>query len=348
MPTLFRNKSGIFYIIYRIKGKQVWRSTRTRDRKEAYKAYLHASPSDPNSLRTKKPLYMLSACIDEYLEYVETNFAERTLEIYSVSLNLFLKFTGDILVLDFSSRMIDAYKNYRAQTVSPATVNIEVRVIRAFFNRLKHWNIIEKNPCDGISDIRTEEEAPIFLEESQLQHLLESITDPWLRNIVVFAAMTGTRSGEIMNLTWNDVDLVRGTVTVRSSISYRSKHGRLRVVPLNPAARRTVEEMPPPHEGFVFPGKKGRLANSDHVGRKFKSVARRLGLDERIHFHSLRHTFASLLVRKGASLYQVQKLLGHSSSRVTEMYAHLNNSDLHDVVNRLQFDTNSAVDAQIT
>ena len=58
-------------------------------------------------------------------------------------------------------------------------------------------------------------------------------------------------------------------------------------------------------------------------------------LDTKLHFHSLRHTFASLLVKEGVSLYHVQRLLGHSSSRVTEIYAHLGTSELNISVEKL-------------
>jgi len=88
-------------------------------------------------------------------------------------------------------------------------------------------------------------------------------------------------------------------------------------------------------EGLLFPGDRGGLSNGDFMAKRFKEAIRACGLDPRLHFHSLRHTFASLLVKDGVSLYHVQKLLGHSSPRVTEIYAHLGGSELLGSVERL-------------
>ncbi len=108
----------------------------------------------------------------------------------------------------------------------------------------------------------------------------------------------------------------------------------MRVIPLNQTAvellqRKTLRE------GLVFRGKRAGKVNPNFVGEKIREAIRRAGLDRRLHFHSLRHTFASLLVMKGVSLYQVQKLLGHSSPQITEMYAHLQNGEMHGVVEKI-------------
>jgi site-specific recombinase XerD len=91
-----------------------------------------------------------------------------------------------------------------------------------------------------------------------------------------------------------------------------------------------------PHTSqYVFTGKRGDRLNGHFVRARLKAATRALGLDSRLHFHSLRHTFASLLVQRGISLYHVQKLLGHSSPRVTEIYAHLGTSELSGSVEKL-------------
>ncbi|MCL5028275.1 MAG: tyrosine-type recombinase/integrase [Bacteroidetes bacterium] len=63
-----------------------------------------------------------------------------------------------------------------------------------------------------------------------------------------------------------------------------------------------------------------------------KKVCRKVGMDEKVHFHSLRHSFASTLVQKGVNLYSVKELLGHSSITTTEVYSHLNMAALHEAV----------------
>lgn len=81
---------------------------------------------------------------------------------------------------------------------------------------------------------------------------------------------------------------------------------------------------------------KGRRISEDWLTHRFKSYIRKAGLNPRLHFHSLRHTFATWLVQEGVSIYEVQKLLGHSSISVTQVYSHLPASELHGAVNKIQ------------
>jgi site-specific recombinase XerD len=90
---------------------------------------------------------------------------------------------------------------------------------------------------------------------------------------------------------------------------------------------------------LVF-ARRGFQIGESFVSHRFKEYVRMAGLDERLHWHSLRHTFASWLVQDGVSLYAVQKLLGHSSVTVTEIYSHLQPEKLHDTVNRIQVSLN--------
>ena len=84
----------------------------------------------------------------------------------------------------------------------------------------------------------------------------------------------------------------------------------------------------------VFHNKNGGELLYTSVSQKFKKYVRRAALNDKLHFHSLRHSFASALVSSGVSLYAVQKLLGHTSSRTTEIYSHLLPQQLHFEVNR--------------
>ena len=326
MPSLIQSPSGIFYIVSSQQGKRVWKSTRTRIKKEAYQVFLTTS-NEKSPTECKK----LSFCIAEYMNFAKTNFARKTQAIYKLSLKHLLEKVGDTHVDEISSLTIEQYKSERANCVKPATVNIELRTIKAFFNRLKQWSIVTKNPCDGVQQIRKPDELPSYLTFDQLRMLLNSIQDPWLKEFVIFASMTGTRLGEVTNLSWDDVSFERKTITIRSSHTYQVKGGKLRIIPMNQSVFELLKTKEP-KQGMVFPGKKGGRASAAFVSEKFREAVRNLGFDRRLHFHSLRHTFASLLVTNGTSLYQVQKLLGHSSPKVTEIYAHLQSTEMHHIV----------------
>ena len=90
---------------------------------------------------------------------------------------------------------------------------------------------------------------------------------------------------------------------------------------------------------YVFSLNDTRILES-RVTHKLKDYIRLAQLNHKLHFHSLRHTFASWLVQDGVSLYEVQKLLGHSNIAVTQVYSHLQPETLHSTVNRISFSSN--------
>jgi len=333
MPSLVRDKRGIFYIVRSVDGKRKWCSTRTRDRSEAYRVYLKAT-TRASKEETQQPQKTLSHHVEDYLSHVKANHGVKTYNIYALALRHFVRWTGDVPVEAITPRTIDMFKVKRLETVSPATVNNNLRAVKTFFNCLKRWDLIVKSPAEGSAPIRIVDQVPAYLTIDQLEFLLGTMNDKWLQPIVLFAAMSGARLGEILHLNWNQVDLVNRVALIQSSVSYQVKCGKVRSIPLNETACRVLMVLPS-REGLVFRGKRGGPANPNHVSRSFRRAARKAGLDKRLHFHSLRHTFASLLVQSGVSLYHVQKLLGHSSCRVTEVYAHLQSAKLHHVVNTI-------------
>ncbi|HUI31244.1 MAG TPA: site-specific integrase [Candidatus Acidoferrales bacterium] len=325
MPTLIRAKTGIYHIVSTVNGKRVWRTTGTRIQSQAYEVFLK---------QTKPDGKLISECFVEVEPFVKANLSKSTSEIYDFTIKSLIRIIGDLPVNRVTHMLIEKYKVERIKEVKAETVNQAVRTIKAFFNILKRWKIIGENPCDGVKEMRIQEKIPVYLTEDELKKLIDCINDKWLKEIVIFAAMTGARLGEVLNVMWDDLDFARKTVLIRSSAVYHIKSGKVRVVPLNETVIRMLEHKRD-REGLVFKGKRGGHAQDNHVSRSFRMAARVAKMKAGVHFHTLRHTFASLLVKKGVSLYQVQRLLGHSSPRVTEVYAHLQNSEMHDVVEKL-------------
>jgi integrase len=144
---------------------------------------------------------------------------------------------------------------------------------------------------------------------------------------------TGLRIGEAVSLEWDCVDLKRRVIRVVNTHTFSTKTRRNRVVPLNEKALDAL----PTRNGcpYVF-NRKGLQLRSEYASKYFKRSARSAGLPESIHLHCTRHSFASNLAMKNVGLLEIGKLLGHSDPHLTTvLYAHLTDSHLHDVVNRL-------------
>jgi integrase len=329
MPTLIRYPNGVFYIVSTEKRQRVWRSLHTKNRTEAYQRFLDLSPKPKDPSRPD-----LLDAERQYMEYVRTNLSAKTCKVYENTFKIFNAFIGSKVLAEIGPWDIERFKTLRIAKVSPNTVNHSLRGLRAFFNKLVAWNILEKTPCRGVKDIRLADMVRPYLSKEDLLKLLGHTRGTDLHDIILFAAMTGLRRGELINLTWEDTDLSRGTILVKSNASFQTKSGKTRVVPMNSTVRELLHGMQS-RQGYLFPGDRGEKHNGNFLTQRFRMAIRQCGLNRDLHFHSLRHTFASLLVKEGVSLYHVQKLLGHSSSRVTEIYAHLGSAELVGSVERL-------------
>ena len=142
--------------------------------------------------------------------------------------------------------------------------------------------------------------------------------------------------GEILNLRWQQVDMKRRMVHLGGSGEFKTKTRQSRSVPLNASSLAVLERLSGRKGERVFL-KRGHPITKDNLTHRFKKAVRTAELSDDLHFHSLRHTFASWLVQDGVSLYQVGRLLGHTTARTTEIYAHLQPETMHDVVDRLTF-----------
>lgn len=156
-----------------------------------------------------------------------------------------------------------------------------------------------------------------FLTEDQAEDLLQQ-TPGWLRPVVVSALHSGARQGELLGLTWGDVDLARGLLTFRVT-----KNGEARRVKMSTTVRTAIEGLP---QGVpaasVFRNKSGQPLHRDGLTWSFRRAVRLAGLTG-FRFHDLRHSAASFMVQKGIPLNTVRDILGHSSLGMTLRYAHL-------------------------
>lgn len=162
-----------------------------------------------------------------------------------------------------------------------------------------------------------------FLTPPECQRLLQAteIETPEWRGMVVVALNTGMRIGEILALDWREIDLDARKISVTKSLCRVS--GKLKP-PKNRKRREVFLNEPSADALLALPHRSGRVFACSYQGA-YSALARiseRAGI-EGIGWHTLRHTFASFLVIQGVTLFAVSRLLGHSSTRITERYAHL-------------------------
>jgi integrase len=268
------------------------------------------------------------------VHYSETNFAPATTIIYRSAFERLVESAGDKLVALVTVRDVEEFKRRRSEKVSRVTINKELRTLRSGFNLGRELGYANDNPFKSARLLRVPEIEPEHLSIDEFQRLLVVIDDPDTATLVEFAVLTMLRRSEIVNLKWEDVDLARRVVHIKNRAEFTVKGMKPRPVPLSERAicilvTRTRDGC------YVFPGADGKRLNGGSLSRRFKKYARKCGLPDGIHFHSLRHTGASWLVQSGVPLYSVQKILGHSSPLVTQIYSHLAEEHLREAVERI-------------
>lgn len=196
----------------------------------------------------------------------------------------------------------------------------------------KQWAIpgAEVNPLEGVRQKDPGNHIERFLTAKETQRLKEAVdrsANPMLRYIVALLLLTGCRKRELLDAQWADFDLPQKRWRIPMS-----KSGKPRHVPLSDEAVAVLESVPRFDDcPYVVPNPE-TMKPFVSVFRTWDQARRAAGLPD-VRMHDLRHSAASNLVNAGQSLYVVAKILGHSQTRTTERYSHLDNAVLQNAAN---------------
>lgn len=211
--------------------------------------------------------------------------------------------------------------------LSPKTINLILGLVRKIFKCAVLWEYLKISPADGISDIKLPEQDYDFWVFEERDRFLEwaYVHDYELYEIIAFAVFTGFRRGEVQALQRDCLDFDRKFIVAKRSycaitrkVNEYTKGKKIRRVPMNDVIYKILEKrmhLPGWHQ--IFPG------DYDHIVERWFKPAQKKALVDPISFHDLRHTFGSHLAMSGVSVFDIQKLMGHSDIRTTMRYMHL-------------------------
>jgi len=218
-----------------------------------------------------------------------------------------------------------------------STANGQLRFIKILFNYAVDAGYLKENPAKKIQKFKVKKSDTVeYWEEDELKQIFATVSDHW-RDPIQFLYLTGLRKGELIHLTWKDVDLKddHGVIRIQSKEGWETKTNRSRKVPLSKDALVIIRRQKKhTKHNWVFTGRDGGQVHPDRILLALKSALKKLKLTGNIH--KLRHSFASHLVMKGVGLETVSRLLGHTSIETTMMYAHLAKDHLQQAVDRLK------------
>lgn len=228
--------------------------------------------------------------------------------------------------------------------LSAASADHVSKLLSRLLNLAVEWDMLEKNPAAKIQLFREDNKIQHFLDDEQLRRLMHVLqTDPNrpVCLIAQFLLATGCRLNEALTAEWSLMDRKHRVWRVAAS---NSKSKKSRAVPLTDAALKVLDEIGT--EGrypFVFTNEVTEMRYT-HIRHTWIRLRKKAGLPW-LRLHDLRHSFASMLVNAGQSLYTVQECLGHSDAKVTQRYAHLSSQTLQDAANCASEKIMSAIQA---
>ncbi len=282
----------------------------------------------------------------EFLRYLslERNASAHTVKSYREDLVQALDFFRGRLSVktleppQLTTRLFRAYLAWlHEQGYAKTTMARRVAAVRSWCRFMCRQGILKSNPADGLRAPRQDKKLPHFLSEEDLTRLLAAPPADTLlglrdRAILETLYSAGLRVSELTGLNLSDIDLDSGLATVRG----KGKRERLSLLGSQAmeALKRWLAEResvtPRAAQTAVYLNKRGTRLTSRSVGRLLGKYLAQAGLDPRASPHTLRHSFATHMLDRGADIRSVQELLGHRSLANTQIYTHVTTHRLRD------------------
>jgi integrase len=261
-----------------------------------------------------------------------------------------------IKLIDLRPRDIQDFINYlykqrlKGSTIAHYTSNMNTALKEAVIAE-----IIPSNPMDRIESVKKEVYIPEFYTDDELIELIEVIKTQKLELPLTLGIIYGLRREEILGLTWNAIDFKNKSITIRKTVGRGKYDGvtqfLIKDIPKNKSSYRTLPMFDfiadllkkykekyklnekifgntyiTDYKDFICLMDNGELVKPDYVDRTFSRILKENGF-RHIRLHDLRHSCATLLLRNGVPLPEIQKWLGHSNIITTQRYSHLDQND---------------------
>ena len=253
-----------------------------------------------------------------FLDFMEASGANpKTVKSYRVAITDFANFVGNKLLKDIG--YLD-YVNWIKYRMKNGFTNGYKNDKRAIQTTLHYYSLFVRNflkwiGLDGLPVVpKPRRDVVDALTPEEVRSLIRVAIDPIDKLIISLLLETGLRASEALSVTIRDIDFRRRAIRVRG------KYGKERIVFYGALTERALKE------AWPIVSKYGKLIPMSYQGlyKRLKRLARMAGIPpEKVHPHVLRHTFATEALRRGMSLPALQKLLGHSDIKTTQIYLHL-------------------------
>lgn len=284
--------------------------------------------------------------LNDFIEYLnlEKGLSKNTEHSYASDIQKFLSWieNKDKHVLNVSLEDLETFIGESSKGLKSRTIARQISAIRQFYKFLQAEEYIQENPAELLELPKLEKYLPEVLSVDEINKIIEAIDaslDEGFRNKVIIEVLyaTGMRVSELISLKLSDIYFEEALIKVTG------KGNKQRFIPIHQNALHLlniyINEIRSKFydekrsKNYVFLNRRGTPLSRVMVFTFIKKYAEAAGIQKKISPHTFRHSFATHLVEAGADLRAVQDLLGHESILTTEIYTHLSQKHLRDLIN---------------
>lgn len=290
---------------------------------------------DKNEIKVTKrnPIDVVNyrICPEEFvLKLKELRYSENTIRTYKNLFEEFINFYHKSEIDKIDEKMIVAYVRYLVmeRKVSSSYQNQAINAIKFYYERVLggHRKIYM------VERPRREKALPEVLSEQEVLLLFNQVENIKHKVILMLLYSSGLRLSELLNLKIKDIDSKRMQVRIEQSKGKKDRYTLLSKK-LLPILRQYFKEYQP--KEWLFEGIKGNQYSAESVQSIVREACKKAGIKKKVSSHTLRHSFATHLLENGTDLRYIQSLLGHSSSKTTEVYTHITTKGFDQIKNPL-------------
>lgn len=242
-------------------------------------------------------------------------YSSNTAKTYIEQFKLFLRFYSKYHPEELDEPEITNYLLYLIQKkkISKSTQNQAINAIKFYYEKV----LKQDRKVYYLERPLKEKKLPLVLNQDEIISIFGALHNIKHSSMLMLIYSAGLRRSELINLCVGDLDMVRHIVFIRGGKGRKDRQSLL-AKNLNPLLERYLAEYKPRY--WLFEGEKGEQYSESSLQKVFKQAVLKAGIKKNAHLHSLRHSFATHLLESGASTRFIQVLLGHESSKTTELY----------------------------
>lgn len=281
---------------------------------------------------------LFTKAMNKFLLYLENrNYAENTINDYRKRLRILKdwleeRYNPMIYIDDITFADLDDYLDWQQEKGnSGKTRNRDAYIISSFYKYLHKRDICD-NVARKIEPVKTRKKERECLTREELNRILDAIEKPLIKIVTIFLYQTGCRINEVLSLKLADIDFDNNLLHIK-----QGKGNKNRNIALNSKLKSALktyikEDRPDVNTDYVFATKRTGSLSRSYYSRRLQKAVKKADVNKKISPHSIRHSTAVALIKKGVDLATIKDILGHENIQTTSVYVHSDMTRIRDAL----------------